>query len=288
MIDIAIIGAGRLGTSLGFALSKKGYKIKAISCRSLTSVKESHRIIGEGKTFTDYIQTARESELLFLCVPDGEIENIVKALAGTSFSWRKKYVFHCSGLHTSEVLKSLKEKGALTASFHPVQSFSQKKGDLKQFDGVYFGLEGDEKALNLAQRIVSHLGGHSIFIEEKDKPLYHAACCMASNFFVVLLDMAVSLLKHIGFEEDQARRTVLPLVQGTLHNVKEFNIESSLTGPVIRGDQKSVEKHLNALKKFPSYYNIYQHLAVQTLEIAKRKKLSPKKIKALKRLLEGK
>lgn len=288
MIDISIIGAGSLGTCLGFALSKKGYKIKALSCRNLKSVKESYIIIGEGKTFTDNIQTAKQGKILFICVPDSEITKVVKELAHGSLSWREKYVFHCSGLLPSGVLKPLKTKGAWTASVHPVQSFPQKKGDLKQFEGIYFGIEGDNKALAMAQKIVSHLGSHPILIRAKDKALYHAAFSVASNYFVVLLDTAVSLLKSIGFKKELAFKTVMPLVQGTLQNVKDFNIEGSLTGPVIRGDHKSIEKHLDALRKFPAYHEIYLRLAAQALEIAKREKISPEKFKALKNLLEGK
>lgn len=288
MNDIAIIGAGNLGTALGFALSKKGFKIKALSCRSISSVRESHRIIGAGKAFTNNIQTAKEAHLIFICVPDEEIAKVADELASSNLRWSNRVAFHCSGPLPSEILKPLADKGAFVASFHPVQSFTQKKVDIKQFEGIYFGLEGDEKALDLARKIIHLLGGHSIFIKVEDKPLYHAACSMASNFFVLLLDMAVSMLNSIGLEEDRAFKTIIPLVQGTLQNVKEFNIQESLTGPVIRGDVQSVQKHLDALRKFPSHYEMYLHLAAQALRIAKRKNLSPEKIKALKKLLEGK
>ena len=49
MMNVSIIGAGRVGTSLGYALSKKGYRIKALSCKTTSSAKESRKIIGEGK-----------------------------------------------------------------------------------------------------------------------------------------------------------------------------------------------------------------------------------------------
>ncbi|KPK78750.1 MAG: hypothetical protein AMJ89_00410, partial [candidate division Zixibacteria bacterium SM23_73] len=67
---------------------------------------------------------------------------------------------------------------------------------------------------------------------------------------------------------------------------KEFDLESSLTGPVIRGDEESLEKHLDALRKYPGYLEIYRSLATQALEIAKRRKLPPEKYKVLKNLLE--
>lgn len=288
MIEVAIIGAGNLGTALGYALSQKGYRIKALSCRTLSSVRKSLQIVGEGKAFSDNLQAAKQGKLIFICVPDNEIAKVVKELAGGTIPWRKKYVFHCSGLVSAEVLDPLKAKGAFTASIHPVQSFSQKKGGPKQLEGIYFGLEGDEKALELAEKIVSRLGGYSIIIKGKDKALYHAACSIASNFFIVLLDVSVSLLKFIGFEEKQASKIVLPLIQGTLQNIKELDLESSLTGPVIRGDQESVKKHLEALRKYPGFLEIYRSLAVQALEIAKRRKLPAEKIQALKSLLEEK
>ena len=79
------------------------------------------------------------------------------------------------------------------------------------------------------------------------------------------------------------------MIKGTLQNVKKFNIHASLTGPVMRGDKSSVEKHMEALRKFPLLYETYRRLAFQAIEIARReKKLSARKIKALKDLLEGK
>ncbi len=64
MTDVSIIGAGRLGTSLGYALLKKGYKIKALSCRTIFSAEESRKIIGEGIASIDNIQTAGVGEIV--------------------------------------------------------------------------------------------------------------------------------------------------------------------------------------------------------------------------------
>ncbi len=289
MNEISIIGAGRLGTSLGVALSKKGYRIKFLSCRTSLSAEESQKIIGEGKASTDNIQTARAGDIVILCLPDEEILKVTKELMGASIHWSDKFIFHCSGLLSSEVLKPLKAKGALTASIHPVQSVAHKRTLPEQFENIYFGLEGEPKALEESQKIIQKLGGRSFIIEAGNKALYHTACSIASNFLVVLLDTASSLLNQAGLQEEQAFQVLLPLVKGTLHNVKKFDIHASLTGPVIRGDKASVEKHLEALRKFPLSYEMYRKLAFQALDIASReKKLSTQKIKALKDLLEEK
>lgn len=288
MNEISIIGAGRLGTSLGVALSKKGYRIKFLSCRTSLSAEESRKIIGEGKASTDNTLAARAGDIVILSLPDEEIVKVTKELADTDINWSEKFIFHCSGLLSSEILKSLKAKGALTASIHPVQSFAHKRTPPEQFENIYFGLEGEARALEESQKIIQKLGGRSFIISAENKALYHTACSIASNFFVVLLDTASSLLKEVGLQEEKAFQVLLPLVKGTLHNVKKFDIHASLTGPVIRGDKASVEKHLEALRKFPPFYEMYRRLAFQALEIASReKKLSAQKIKGLKDLLEG-
>ena len=46
MNHVSVIGAGRLGASLGAALANKGFTIKALSCKALSAAKESHHIIG--------------------------------------------------------------------------------------------------------------------------------------------------------------------------------------------------------------------------------------------------
>ena len=289
MKEVSIIGAGRLGTSLGAALSKKGYRIKSLSCKTARSAEESRKIIGQGNASADNIRTAKSGDILFLCLPDEEILKVGKELASENINWSGRYIFHCSGLLSSGVLKPFSAKEASVASIHPIQSFAHKKTPPGQFENIYFGLEGGTKALTMAKEIIRSLGGRFLIIQAKDKAVYHAACSIASNYFVVLLDTASTLLTQIDLPEERAFQALFPLVKGTLHNVKKFNIRSSLTGPVIRGERDSVKKHLEALRKFPAYEETYSSLASLALDIARReKKLSVQKIRALKNLLGGK
>jgi predicted short-subunit dehydrogenase-like oxidoreductase (DUF2520 family) len=177
----------------------------------------------------------------------------------------------------------------VTASVHPIQSFPQKRPLPDVFQNIYFGLEGQTEGLELAKRLVRKLGGKHIILAPKDKPLYHTACTMVSNFFVALLDTAFFLFEQMGFEKDQASQILMPLVQGTLQNVKKFNTTEALTGPAARGDENSIRTHLQALRPFPDSYNLYLKITSQILLFAKKeKRISAKKIKALKALLEDK
>jgi predicted short-subunit dehydrogenase-like oxidoreductase (DUF2520 family) len=288
MAEITIIGAGRLGTALGRALAKKGHTIRALTCRSLASARESRRIIGQGKPGRDNTAAASRGNVIFLCLPDREIEKTAAALARARIDWTRKTVFHTSGLLPADRLGPLRDKGARTASFHPAQSFTRKDTPPAHFRDVYFGLEGDKRAIGLARKIARQLGGHALILRPEMKPLYHSACSLASNFLVVLLDVAMHLLEQAGVEEKKAQKLLFPLVQGTLQNVKEFNTVPSLTGPIARGDIASARTHLEALGSFPGYAEAYRKLGLLALEVARKKGLPPRKFRALKNLLEGK
>jgi predicted short-subunit dehydrogenase-like oxidoreductase (DUF2520 family) len=285
MIEIAIIGAGRLGTSLGRALAKKGQRITALTCRRKTSAEESRAIIGQGRALTDNAAAARMARVIFFCLPDEAIPGVAARLARSRVDWAGKTVFHTSGLLPARVLKPLQGKGASVASFHPVQSFPRKTMRPVHFKDISFGLEGDGKAVALARALIRRLGGRSLIIPEEAKPFYHAAFSFASNFFVVLLDTASRLLKEARVPENEATRMLLPLLQGTLHNVKEFDTAESLTGPLIRGDATSVKAHLEALERWPRYADVYRKLSLLGLDMAEKRGLEPRKLRALKNLL---
>jgi predicted short-subunit dehydrogenase-like oxidoreductase (DUF2520 family) len=286
MTGVSIIGAGRLGASLGHALVCRGYDLRALSCRSLRSARESARITGAGRAFIDIVKAAGESPVVFLCVPDGALPAVAALLAASPLDWRKRTVFHMSGLVPARVLEPLARAGAFTASFHPVQTFALKEANPGLFRGIFWGLEGDPEAMRTALRIVRRLGGAALILTEKEKTLYHAACVLCSGGAVALFNSASGLLAGTGLGPGEATRVLLPLAQRTLRNVKEIGAAGALTGPVSRGDVKAVRAHIKALPEEGSVRALYAVLGMAGLEMAGKRTFSLKTVRALKRLLE--
>lgn len=288
MKTFSVIGAGRLGTALALALTRKGFKLKFLSDRIAGEARASRKIIGQGRATTDNLKAARTSALVLICVPDDGLKSVVNELAEGMTDGTGQLILHTSGIHSSRLLAPLQRKGADVASVHPVQSFPAKAGPLRLFRGIYWGVEAKGKARDQAQSVVRKLGGHVLFIDENSKALYHAACSLASNAFVALEEAAASLLQHIGLSKKQAVDVLLPLVQGSLQNVKNLGLEEALTGPVVRGDVQTVKRHLEALEIHPRLREVYKNLARQAFEKRTREDIKDRKIKALKRLLEDK
>ena len=79
------------------------------------------------------------------------------------------------------------------------------------------------------------------------------------------------MLKGIREDED-AVRSLLPLVQGTLENISRVGLPQALTGPIARGDSATVERHLAALReRVPTLVPVYAAAGRHAAEVAREK-----------------
>lgn len=287
MNEFSIVGAGRLGTCLAAALAARGWKPVVLVDRDPQAARQARRIVGAGAAATDIRRAAAGTGPVFLTVPDDAIEPVARRLARAGRDWTGRLVFHTSGLVPASALEPLRKNGALVAAFHPAQSFPDKSAGAHCFQGVFWALEGDGAAVRAGRGIVRRLGGRAIVISEADKPLYHAACSLASNAFISLEVAAAELLAALGIGENRAAALLAPLVQGTLQNVKKMGLKRALTGPIVRGDIDTVRKHLEALRSYPSQAKLYRVLGEWALETASGRGLSASKVRALRRTLRG-
>jgi len=287
MKSFSIIGAGRLGTSLGAALAGRGWRPEAVVDRDLAAARAGRRIIGGGTATTSLAAAAAAAGPVIIAVPDGAVSRTAAGLARARGSWADRVVVHTSGLLPAAVLAPLARRGARVASLHPAQSFPQKGMPPSAFEGITWGLEGDAVAIEAAEAMVRDLHGNILLLAARDKALYHAACALASNALVALEWTAVGLFGRAGIAPDAAAEALLPLVQGTLQNVKSLGLENALTGPILRGDVATVEAHLEALGSDPGAREIYTALGKRILELAKERGLPAARVRALKRRLAG-
>jgi len=282
---IVIIGAGRVGTALAKALRDKDYDIVAVLSRSLESAKRCAQLCSCPLAITDAARIP-EVDIVIISVPDDAIQEVAEGLRRLEVLHEGSLVVHTSGAIPSDVLSPLRELGADVASVHPIQSITGPESDIR---GVYFGVEGDERALPRARRLVEDLGGIPLEIPEGEKSVYHLACTIASNYLVTLLHVANRLFESLGLEPGEAFKVLKPLIEGTLANVEKLGVEEALTGPISRGDIGTVRGHLEVLKeRFPHLIPFYVTLGRLTTEMAKsRGSIDRKKAAALERLFKS-
>src|SRR5574341_667885 len=289
--SVAIIGAGRVGSSVGFLLKRAGYAVTAVAARTAESAQKASRFIGSGEPTTDVVQAASRAEVVFITTPDRAIEEACAMIAGALKPG--SLVVHMSGAHSLGLLAAAKAKGASRAVMHPLQSLADREQGIRTLPGSYFRIEADPEALQTVKDIVQALGGVELVMPkwspDKYSPaLYHAGAVAVSNYFVALVDYGLKFYQVLGADKQEALKAVFPLIRGTLHNIETLGIPDALTGPIMRGDVQTVRDHLEAMtKKAPELLRLYKELARQTVEVARDKgSIDPQKVTELLKLVE--
>lgn len=272
MHRVSIIGAGVVGTAMGYLLKQRGYPVVGIASRTLKSSKKAKEFIGEGEISTDLGTTARKADIVFITTSDSAIEETCDKIASERGFNKGAIVFHMSGALSSEILGSARDVGADVASLHPLQSLSDVKEAVKNIPGSYFCIEGDEAALSVAKGMVTALKGKEITLVADKKPLYHAGASVASNFLVATVRFGLELFEAAGIERQDSLNALMPLINGTIKNIETLGIPLALTGPISRGDTGVIEDHLKAISKEKrEMVKLYAELGRYTVKIALEK-----------------
>lgn len=188
-----------------------------------------------------------------------------------------------------DLLDPAARAGASVASIHPLQSFSSIDSAIANIPGSYFGVTAGAGAKKVSADIVRDLGGIPIYVSPEQKPLYHAAACIASNYLVSLMSVVESIYLSIGFSEQEARKAYLPLVYGSLKNIEKQGCSRALTGPIARGDSGTIQKHIEAIADHhPDFSSLYANMGVLAVKLARKKgTLSSTQAKIIAGLLKG-
>jgi len=285
--SFAIIGVGMVGTAIGFLLRKAGYKVIVIVDKSPAALKRAQPYTG-GEAFRKPRKALQEADCILITTPDDTISFACQEIVLCP-SIKGKFVFHMSGTGGLDLLDSAKKAGAAVASIHPLQSFSSIDQAIQNIPGSYFAITADKKAQMPARNIVRDLGGIPFLISSDQKPLYHAAACIASNYLVSLMNTVESIYQAIGLNEKDAKKAYLPLVYGSLKNIENSGSISSLTGPIARGDLGTIKKHISAINKnLPQYSSLYSSLGLITVKVAQQKgTLNARQAKTMNAILKG-
>jgi predicted short-subunit dehydrogenase-like oxidoreductase (DUF2520 family) len=247
---ISIVGAGRVGRTLGRCVRRRGWRIEAVVARSGPHAHAAVRWIGAGKPRARLTRDIFVADVVLLATPDAVLADMARKLARVGRGGlRSKIVLHASGALDRSVLGPLARCGAATGSLHPMQTFTGTEApNLKD---VIFAVEGEPAARRVAQRIARELGGTPVIIDGKDKAAYHAAGALVAGQALALVEAATEILAKLGFTRERARKALLPLMRQMLDNFESVGPQRAWTGPISRGDYAVVKAHVNALKSYP-------------------------------------
>ncbi len=275
---MGIIGAGRAGVGLALALARVGegkggrgrvrggYDVR-LHGRSKKPVPKPLKLtVGPENEPPAWIAQAG---VVILAVRDDAIRPLAEALARAGAIRAEQVVLHLSGAQGQEALGALVASRAALGSLHPLQTISDPERAPERLKGAWAAVEGMPRAVQAAEGLAQDLGLRPFHIPSKAKPIYHASAVFASNYFVVVEAVAQRLLRHAGLSDAEAWQALRPLVEGTLENMSRQEPMAALTGPVARGDQATIRRHLEALTHDDAV--LYRALGRAALELAQKR-----------------
>lgn len=261
-LGIGIIGAGRVGAVLGLALQQAGHTITAVHAVSDASVARAEALLPE-VPIIDIPDILRRSEAVIFAVPDDVLEGLISGLAAAGHIQTGHLLIHTSGRYGTNVMRSVREHGAIPVAIHPAMTFTGMSLDVDRLQNTAFGITADAVVAPIAEALVVEMGGVPVAIPEAARPVYHAALAHASNHLVTLTSQAQAMLQAAGI--DQPSKLLGNLMTASLENALT-NGDLALTGPVARGDSGTVAKHLETLETLddPDVLATYRAMALAT------------------------
>jgi predicted short-subunit dehydrogenase-like oxidoreductase (DUF2520 family) len=286
---ISFIGAGKVATSLGKYFADKGVNVGGYYSKSFESAKTAAELT-HSTAYGDYNTLIKNCDILFITTPDDYIKETCDKLSRENCLREGLIILHTSGALPSSLLSSAKQHGCYIYSLHPLQSFASFESSIESLPQTIFSLEGDTEKLGVIKGLIKQLGNEYFIIKTQDKVLYHAAAAIVSNYLATLVDCGLDIFEHLSIDRSTALRALIPLVEGTLNNIKKLDTAKALTGPIARGDMGTVKKHIEEIKtNIPEKLPLYRALGNLTVDLALKEKLKDEKIgMQLKKMLEGK
>ena len=267
-MKIGVIGAGKVGFSLGKFFEQEGVRLSGYYSRNPESAKEAAAFTNS-RYYSDLGELVQDSDAIFITVPDGVIQSVYRKIL--TFQIQGKYLCHCSGALTAEnAFPAIRASGAYGVSVHPLFPISSKYASYRELRNAFFCLEGAEKAVSVFRTLLENLGVPVRILSPEAKVRYHAGCVTASNFVCALAQESIELLTGCGFTEEEARCAIAPLMRSNLEHLLEVGPIAALTGPVERNDTATIHRHLENLET-PEQQLLYRQLSQKLVKMARQK-----------------
>lgn len=246
---LILVGPGRLGRALAGAFAG------ALADQRVTDRITVIGPLGRG----DALPELTSVDIVLLTVPDDAIASVAASIPLTPM------IGHCSGALGLDVLGDHQN----AFSVHPLLSVA---GPDARFDGAACAIAGRTKhALWAAQTIAQLTRMEAVEVPDSARSLYHAAASVASNYLVTLEDAADQLASSVGLE----RRHLARLAQSALDNWTRLGGPAALTGPIVRGDEATVQRQRDAAERAaPHLLPLWDALAAATRALANRRALN--------------
>lgn len=244
---IAILGSGNVGYQLTWHLHNNGHKIIQVFSRHLPSAK----FIGNLMDIpcTDQIsEITKEADIYLLSVKDDAIEEVVNQL-----HLGDKVIAHTSGTVTMKILESVSTNYGI---FYPLQTLSRNVS--LDFGVIPICISfSNEYTRQILRDLAGTLTSKIVEVDDEKRLAIHIAAVFANNFTNHLFSVSQMILEKTGLSFEIMK----PLINETVRKIQNHNPLNVQTGPAVRHDDQTIERHLHFLDGDGRFTAIYKILS---------------------------
>lgn len=249
--NISFAGAGRVAGALCREMYHAGFKILQVVSRNADDGRPLAQMCGAG--WSSELSFNKSNDIIIVAVPD---HNLVEVLSEIRCS-KNTVVAHTAGSYGLEVFPSdIINPGV----FYPLQTFSKEREI--DFKDLPFLLEAkEEKALEHLSTLAEVLGGKIHYVDVDRRKLLHVSAIFVNNFTNYMLAEGEEIASKAGFSFG----ILVPLIKETISKALENGPSSSQTGPAVRNDINTIEKHMELLSFSPDLQKLYSEITQSIL-----------------------
>ena len=245
--NISFLGAGRVADILSKRFFVKGFNIVGfVSTEEINGKKVASAV---NSTWSSSLKFDDSVDLIIVAVSDKSLQKVLSEISCSPNSM----IVHTAGSFGLEVFENIPV--SRTGVLYPLQTFSREREIC--FEKLPFLIEAsDEEGYLIVEEIVRELGSFSYRIDLESRRLYHLAAVFACNFTNYMLTSAKGIvsMKDLPFD------ILKPLVEETVNKAFELGPEKSQTGPGIRKDINTLNKHRDLLSFDPELKQLYDRI----------------------------
>ncbi len=200
----------------------------------------------------------QDADVCFLAVADDALEEVASKL-----SFKHTVLVHMAGAQRLDIIKAGAEDFAV---LWPI--YSVLRNNLPRHRDIPCAWEVSSVRAKRFALEMAHCVSDILFEADFEKRQWlHLSAVMTNNFINHLL----SINEKICQENDLPANALQPLIDQTFERVKNHSPLTTQTGPAIRNDLNTIEKHLELLAKKPQLKKVYKAMTDSIQALHKQK-----------------
>ena len=254
-MNVIIIGTGNIARFMGKRLFEKGHIIKQVYGRDAEAAKSFSAELG-ASSCNEWNRIDGGADIYLLAISDNALYELDQHL-----SLRDELVVHMAGSVKMEVLKNISANYGVC---WPIQSINNNKETVTV---VPFMIDANtEISRQKISALISTISDNISIGNDEQRLKMHLAAIVVNNF----VNHLYSTTEKYCEENNLDFKLLLPIIHETANRIDNYSASMLQTGPAIRDDSASIQKHMELLSSQPGLQKLYANMTESIQEFYKK------------------